>query len=203
MPAVAQAPAPATTAFDGTYIGVSGTSEGLMMGGSWSGCPSYKPRPLTIVNGLVRYDQFEGSVSQQGVVLIRSPSASRFDGQIDSHGTLRGRLTSICSFQLVWQKVLPPTMSFDGDYVGVSKETSKTASAPENCPPNGVPATLMIRNSVVLGYWQGNVDPQGVLTMRNEGLRFDGQIDSQGTIRGQAANPAGCVRTFVWQKERR
>lgn len=94
-------------------------------------------------------------------------------------------------------------MPFDGDYIGVSKETSKTASAPEKCPPNGVPATLMIRNSVVLGYWQGTVGPQGVLTMRNQSLRFDGQIDSQGTISGQAANPAGCVRTYVWQKERR
>jgi hypothetical protein len=76
-----------------------------MMGGSWSGCSSTKPPPrLTIVNGLVRHGQFEGSVSQQGVVLARSPSAGRFDGQIDSHGTLRGRITSICSFQLVWQQ---------------------------------------------------------------------------------------------------
>jgi len=56
------------------------------------------------VNGLVRYVQFDGSVSQQGVVLMRSPAASRFDGQIDSHGTLRGRMTSICSSQLIWQK---------------------------------------------------------------------------------------------------
>jgi hypothetical protein len=102
IPAATQTPATTTTAFDGTYIGVSGTPEGLMMGGSWYGGSSTRPpQLLTIVNGLVRYVQLEGSVSQQGVVLMRSPSASRFDGQIDSHGTLRGQVTSICSFQLV------------------------------------------------------------------------------------------------------
>jgi hypothetical protein len=102
LPAAMQTPTTTTTVFDGTYIGVSSTPEDLMMGVSWYGCSSTKPPPpLTIVNALVRYVQLEGSVSQQGVVLMRSPSASRFDGQIDSHGTLRGRVTSICSFQLV------------------------------------------------------------------------------------------------------
>jgi hypothetical protein len=105
IPAAIQTPETTTTVFDGTYIGVSRTPEGLMMGGSWYGCSSTKPPPsFTIVNGLIRYVQFEGSVSPQGVVLVRSPSGSRFDGQIDGHGTLRGRLTSICSYQLVWQK---------------------------------------------------------------------------------------------------
>jgi hypothetical protein len=62
---------------------------------------------------------------------------------------------------------------------------------------------LMIRNGIVLGPWQGTVSPKGVLTMLNNSMRFKGQIDSQGTVRGQGANDAGCVRTYVWQKERR
>jgi hypothetical protein len=162
-----------------------------------------RPPQLTIVNGIARAGKFEGSVSPEGIMVMQD-FWSHFDGRIDGQGAVKGRATgSACGYQLVWQKAPAPTMPFDGDYIGVSKETSKTASAPEKCPPNGVPVTLMIRNSVVLGYWQGTVSPQGVLTMRNQSLRFDGQIDSQGTIRGQAANPAGCVRTYVWQKERR
>ena len=126
---------------------------------------------------------------------------SRFDGQFDSHGTVTGRLSGACNYQLGWQRAPPPTMPLDGNYIGVSKETSKTASASWRCPPNGVPAILLIRNSVVLGYWQGAVSPQGTLTMRNHSLRFDGQIDSQGTVRGQAANDAGCVRTYIYSRK--
>ena len=38
-PAVAQAPTPTTTAFDGTYIGVSRTLESTMLGYSTRQCP--------------------------------------------------------------------------------------------------------------------------------------------------------------------
>jgi hypothetical protein len=93
-------------------------------------------------------------------------------------------------------------MPFDGDYIGVSRETSKTASAPgAECPPNGVPATLMIRNSVVLGYWQGTVSPQGAVVMRNPKFsRVGAQIDPDGTIKGQYGD-SGCTVTFVWRKQ--
>jgi hypothetical protein len=204
MPVAAQAPGPTTTAFDGTYFGVSRTfeEEAVNGGKTWTRyCPQYDPGILTIVNGIAKAGELEGSVSPQGVLIMRS--WDHFDGRIDSQGTVRGRSTGVCSYQWVWQKAPASTMPFDGDYIGVSKETSKTASAPERCPPNGAPATLIIRNSVVLGYWQGTVSPQGALTMQNRSLRFDGQIDRQGTITGQAANAAGCVRTYVWQKERR
>ena len=67
----------------------------------------------------------------------------RFDGRIDSQGTVRERVTGGCSYQLVWQKVPAPTMPFDGDYVGVSRESS--------CVPYRVPVTLIIRNGVVAG----------------------------------------------------
>jgi len=90
-------------------------------------------------------------------------------------------------------------MPFDGDYIGASKETTASASGAE-CPPKGVPADLMIRGGVVLGYWQGVVDPQGVLVVQDRYIRVEGQIDSHGTIRAQGTNTAGCVRTFAWQK---
>jgi hypothetical protein len=68
MPAAAQAPAPTTTAFDGTYAGVSRTFEGTMGGGRTRGClPNLEraPAPLTIANGTARWGKSiaDGSVS--------------------------------------------------------------------------------------------------------------------------------------------
>jgi hypothetical protein len=200
LPAVAQAPAP-TTIFDGTYFGVSRTFEEdstpFRPGATWTRyCPQPSPPAmLTIGNGTAKAGKLEGSVSPQGVLVMRD-FWSRFDGQIDSRGTVRGRTTSGCSYLLVWQKVPPPTMPFDGDYVGVSRESS--------CRANRVPGALIIRNSVVTGGgWQENVNPRGVLVMQNRGaMRVDGQIDSQGIIRAQgSSSDGGCTVTFVWQKK--
>jgi hypothetical protein len=156
---------------------------------------SSRPATLTIVNGIARAGKSEGSVSPEGVLVMRD-FWSRFDGRIDSQGTVRGRATGFCSYLLVWQKAPPPTMPFDGDYVGVSRESS--------CLANGVPVTLTIRNGVVTGgSWQGNVNPKGVLVMGN-GLapRVDGQIDSQGIIRAHGSSSAGgCTVTFAWRKQ--
>jgi hypothetical protein len=89
-----------------------------------------------------------------------------------------------------------PTMPFDGDYIGVSRESS--------CLASRVPVALIIRNGVVTGgSWQGNVNPQGAVVMGNRlAPRVDGQIDSQGTLRAQGSSSAGgCTVTFVWRKE--
>ena len=110
--AAAQAPAPTTTAFDGTYIGVSRTLEGTMTNYSTRSCPpSGRVAPLTIVNGIARTKALgtaEGSVSPQGVLMMRALSGfaagSRFEGQIDSQGTVTGRFNGSCSYRVVWQK---------------------------------------------------------------------------------------------------
>jgi hypothetical protein len=107
-PVSAQAPAPTTTAFDGTYTGVSRTLEGTMIAPSARSCPpNGRPGPLTIASGLARTawgGTAEGSVNAQGVLVMRAPNGARFDAQIDGHGTVTGRLTSACSYQVVWQK---------------------------------------------------------------------------------------------------
>jgi hypothetical protein len=108
MPAAAQAPAP-TTAFDGTYAGVSRSFEGTMSGGRTRGCrPSLEraPAPLTIANGTARWGKSiaDGSVSPQGALVMHVRNGARFDGQIDGRGTVTGRLSGTCSYQLVWQK---------------------------------------------------------------------------------------------------
>ena len=73
--------------------------------------PSGRVAPLTIVNGIARTKALgtaEGSVSPQGVLVMRAlagfGAGSRFDGQIDSQGTVTGRFTGSCGYQVVWQK---------------------------------------------------------------------------------------------------
>jgi hypothetical protein len=99
-----------------------------------------------------------------------------------------------------------PTMPFDGDYLGVSSESLKTAGASgAECPPNRFPPPLTIRNGFVrsdVASWQGTVTPQGVLAMRNQyRTRVDGQIDGQGLIRGQGSDTAGCAIIYIWRKQ--
>jgi hypothetical protein len=107
-PVAAQAPAPTATAFDGTYVGVSRTLEGTMIAPSAKTCPpNGRPGPLTIVGGAARTpwgSTAEGSINAQGVLVLRAPNGARIDAQIDGSGTITGRLTSACSYQVVWQK---------------------------------------------------------------------------------------------------
>jgi hypothetical protein len=67
-----------------------------------------QPAPLTIAGGAARYQSpvgtYEGSVNAQGVVVLHGPYGNRIDAQLDSRGAVTGRLTSFCSYQMVWQK---------------------------------------------------------------------------------------------------
>jgi hypothetical protein len=99
-----------------------------------------------------------------------------------------------------------PTTAFDGRYVGVSIEISKSGSHPGRCPAeNGRPTPLIITNGVVRTpgktWWEGTVSPQGAIIMHKpNSLRVDAQIDAQGTIRGQYSGPA-CITTYVWRRQ--
>jgi hypothetical protein len=113
-PVAAQALAPTTTAFDGTYVGVSRTMEGTMNNVSPTprGCAKNRqPGPLTIAGDVARYNgstlvpaTCDGSVNAQGVLVMHCPYGTRFDAQIDGRGTVTGRFTGYCSYQMVWQK---------------------------------------------------------------------------------------------------
>ena len=109
----AQAPAPPTTAFDGTYAGVSRTLMGGMADNDplRSCAPNGPPGPLTIAGGVprcngstLRQATFEGSVNAQGVLVMHTPASERLEARIDGRGTLTGRFTGSCSYQMVWQK---------------------------------------------------------------------------------------------------
>jgi hypothetical protein len=125
-PVAAQPAAPTTTAFDGTYAGVSRTVEGyqadpaaypnsqilqstMYLHETQHCVPNGQPGLLTIAGGVARYSTcragtWEGSVNAQGVLVIPGPNGERIDAQIDGRGTVTGRFTGDCSYQLVWQK---------------------------------------------------------------------------------------------------
>ena len=110
----AAAPVPAqaqtTTAFDGTYRGVSRQLEGAAFGGSARACPVQNgpPAPLRIVNGVARAGSqeilMEGSVTAQGVLVMHNSRGARFEGRIDGQGQASGRLMFGCSYLFVWQR---------------------------------------------------------------------------------------------------
>jgi hypothetical protein len=113
---------------------------------------------------------------------------------------------SATALPLAAQTPAPTTRTFDGTYAGVSREVSKSPSAPRaKCPPSGALAPLTIKNGVVVSSGpaalEGTVGPDGVLILRNErSVRIDGQIDPQGTIRAQYSG-TGCITNYVWKKK--
>ena len=108
------------------------------------------------------------------------------------------------------------TMPFDGWYKGVSREVLDSESNGHTCDPRALrpPRPLTIANGVVgipgVYWWEGAVSPQGAVVIRNPIFsRINGQIDPQGTIRGQYSGDipptlgdgTNCIVNFVWQKE--
>ena len=208
----AQAPAPTTTAFDGTYAGVS--MESSVYGSDLArGCRvSGAPDALTITNGVARTlgsGQWEGSVSPLGRLVMRRPNAARLDGRIDSQGTVRGQVSSTnCVNTLIWQKLPAPTPAFDGTYAGLSRKSQATAGPTGGCVPDGPPPPLTIVNGIARTLWgrpaeaDGSVGTQGVLFMlAPNGYRFDGQIDGKGTVTGRFTRTGACSYEMVYQKK--
>jgi hypothetical protein len=106
-PVFAQAPAPATAAYDGTYIGVSREASPYSSGQKATCVANGVPPTLTITNGVARTSGgAEGTVSPDGRLVLRSPNSFRWDGQIDSHGTVKaqGSGTYSCLYTNTWQK---------------------------------------------------------------------------------------------------
>jgi hypothetical protein len=106
MPAAAQAPGH-TTAFDGTYAGVSAhTFKSTAHGRPCP--PMHTPDALTISHGVVHSgarDRWTGTVGPQGHVVLRNKRAMRVDARIDPQGTITGRYHGpACAVDFVWQK---------------------------------------------------------------------------------------------------
>ena len=101
----------------------------------------------------------------------------------------------------------PLTTAFDGIYAGVSGVSTRSQPGSRNryCRQPGIPSRLTIRGGVIQPTggdgWQGTVDPQGGLVIRDlRGRRVNAQIDPSGTIKGYYPGPT-CLTTFVWRKQ--
>jgi hypothetical protein len=86
-----------TTAFDGTYNPGPESS---------SSCPNYTASSLVVSNGLAQFDvpnmRFQGYVTPQGSLAMRTGAGQRFEGQINSQGVITGRVIGACAYQGSW-----------------------------------------------------------------------------------------------------
>ena len=231
VPADAQAPSPTATAFDGRYVGIATELGG---GHASSSCFTIVSVDMTITGGQVVIHEnqlngvskvFQGSVNGAGQVStisyrkgqVYGPTIDSLSGIIHDQVFAGQHLHGYwCYYSVQMAGAAAPTMAFDGWYSGVSREVLDSRSNGHNCDPRALtpPGALTIRNGVVgipgFPSWEGTVSPQGAVVARDKLFsRVDGQIDAQGTIRGQYSGDipprfgggTNCVVKFVWQKE--
>ena len=110
---VAGSAANTTTAFDGTYRSESVQSvtmvAALPAGGEGStACPNYTASPMVISNGLAQFDvlniRFQGYVTPQGSLAMRTGVGQRFEGQVNPQGVITGRVIGACAYEGTWRK---------------------------------------------------------------------------------------------------
>jgi ABC-type transport system substrate-binding protein len=103
-----------TNAYDGTYAGVivENVSNGSALaegGDGLSTCVDYGvPPALTISNGLAQFQAhnvtYQGYVTPQGGLTMRTGLGHKFEGHIDNQYALRGRIVERCTYNLSWQR---------------------------------------------------------------------------------------------------
>jgi hypothetical protein len=121
-PVNAQSPPPpanSTSAFDGTYVGVSAendSSGNTLAGGrartqGYAGarsCTTFRaPARLTITNGRARVRwgdrTLEGYAAPDGSLTMSTGYGQKFDGRIEAQ-QIKGQLVGYCAYSLTWQK---------------------------------------------------------------------------------------------------
>jgi hypothetical protein len=122
MPVNAQSPPPSanpTSAFDGTYVGVSAennSSGNTLAGGrartqGYAGareCTTFRaPARLTITNGRARVRwgdrTLEGYAAPDGSLTMTTGYGQKFDGRIEGQ-EIKGLLVGYCAYSLAWRK---------------------------------------------------------------------------------------------------
>jgi hypothetical protein len=122
MPVNAQSPPPSanpTSAFDGTYVGVSAennSSGNTLAGGrartqGYAGarsCTTFRaPARLTITNGRARVRwgdrTLEGNAASDGSLTMTTEYGQKFDGRIEGQ-QIKGQLVGYCAYSLTWRK---------------------------------------------------------------------------------------------------
>jgi hypothetical protein len=104
-----------TQAFDGTYTGVAiqniskGNTLPVAGGSARVNCPNYPvPPAVTIANGLAQVQvlnlTFQGYVTPQGALAMRSGVGQKFTGQIDNRYVLSGQVLGACAYNVSWER---------------------------------------------------------------------------------------------------
>lgn len=102
-----------TTAFDGTYRfeSVQNVTQGSALpagGEGFTACPNYTASPVVISNGLAQFDvltiRFQGYVTPQGSLAMRTGVGQRFEGQVNPQGVITGRVIGACAYEATWRK---------------------------------------------------------------------------------------------------
>jgi hypothetical protein len=102
-----------TAAFDGTYSfeSVRNVTQGSALPAGGEGvtaCPNYTASPLVISNGLAQFDvlniRFQGYVTPQGSLAMRTGVGQRFEGQVNPQGVITGRVIGACAYEGTWRK---------------------------------------------------------------------------------------------------
>jgi hypothetical protein len=103
-----------TSAYDGTYAGVAiedvSAGGALAEGGDGlSTCVNYSvPPAVTISNGLAQLQvngvTFQGYVTPQGALTMRTGLGHKFEGRIDNQYVLKGQIMERCTYNLSWQR---------------------------------------------------------------------------------------------------
>ena len=104
------------------------------------------------------------------------------------------------------------TTLFDGEYTQGAIQNATTGESLSQCPNLAVAQAVIIRkglaqlsvnNGRVNSTFQGYVSPDGTLAMQNEvGTTFQGQVDSNYVLRGQARTVGNCVYDAAWKRTR-
>jgi hypothetical protein len=123
----------------------------------------------------------------------------------------RGRMGLLLSAILAVPAVVQAqsATAFDGTYAGVSRQLVLDTTPHHQCPPGGGIGPLTIASGSAQTRWgdgmlQGQVTPQGQLTMRaTNAAHFDGQVDSRGLVKGRTLNGSQyfCGYDVTWQKK--
>ena len=76
--------------------------------GNLADCPNYTAPPLVISNGLAEFDvqdrRFQGYVTPQGLLAMRSGHGQHFSGQINPQGVITGGAIGACVYEGSWRK---------------------------------------------------------------------------------------------------
>ena len=104
-----------TSAFDGTYAGVStqdiskGNTLDIAGGNAPIVCQDYGvPPPVTIHNGLAQFQllnyAFQGYVTPQGHLKMSAGYGQTIDGQIDNQGVYAAQGVGACAYHATWRR---------------------------------------------------------------------------------------------------